>query len=274
MMMAAFASCSVKATEETPQATKATTDWKVLVLNDAINQGNTAILLSPDPDTLKKYMPESDFPLAVNAVLVQHNDSNFLFDTGVGGKLVANLAAQNVSPENIQKIFITHAHGDHIGGLLADGNKIFPNADLYINKVEHDYWLAEKNPLFLQVIEQYKDRLHLFSLEEMKLSLFPDINAIAAYGHTPGHTMFEVGSGENQTLLWGDLAHVMPIQMPHPEYSVSFDVNPAQAAAVRQEVLKDIAGKNIAVAGMHINGGLGKVGINGAGGYVFEKIRD
>ncbi|MDR1698397.1 MAG: MBL fold metallo-hydrolase [Prevotellaceae bacterium] len=265
LAMITLIACGTKSQKQVPE-----NDYKVFVLNDVINEGSAELLISPDPDTLKKYLPDGTFPLYVNAVLVQKNDSNFLFDTGAGMKLVENLAEKGVVPENVHKLFITHCHGDHIGGLLKNEQVVFPNAELFMNKIEHDYWLGEQNPLFLQVIEKYKNQLQLFEIEEMGKILFPDIFARAAYGHTPGHTMYLIGN-EQQTLIWGDLTHVMPVQMPHPQYSVTFDVNPVQAAETRQEVLKFVAAEKIPVAGMHIPATvLGKISENGVGGYVFQ----
>jgi len=250
-------------------------EYKVFVLEDVARQGNIDILISPNLDTLRKYIPDGSYPSAINAVLLQRNDSNFLFDTGIGQKLIQNLDSQGVKPTDVSKIFITHCHGDHIGGLLQNGEAVFPNAQLYMNRVEYDYWLKEQNALFLQVIDKYKNQLQLFDIENNAENkpLCEDIFAVAAYGHTPGHTMYLVGKGENQTLIWGDLTHVMPIQMPHPEYSVSYDFDAKQAADTRQQVLNFAADKNINVIGMHIPGGIGKVTKNENGGYIFENLK-
>jgi glyoxylase-like metal-dependent hydrolase (beta-lactamase superfamily II) len=258
-------------------------EYKIFLLNDVTREGNTDILISPDPDTLKKYIPNGTYTSVVNAFLVQRNDSNFLFDAGLGIKLLDNLAAHGVAPEKIHKIFITHCHGDHIGGLLKDEKAVFPNAEIYINKVEYDYWLKEQNPLFLSVIEKY-NQLQLFEFEynykeayiesiTMRLDDMADITAINAYGHTSGHTMYLIGKPKNQTLIWGDLTHVMPIQMPHPEYSVSYDVYPQEAAKIRQNILAYIANSNIRVAGMHV-ASMGTVSRNGASGYIFNPIKN
>ncbi|MCL2597752.1 MAG: MBL fold metallo-hydrolase [Paludibacter sp.] len=248
-------------------------EYKIFILNDVMRQGNPDILISPDADTLKKYIPDGVFPSAINAFLVQRGDSNYLFDTGMGFKILENLAALNVAPEKVHHIFITHAHGDHIGGLLKDSLPIFPNAQLHINRVEYDYWVKEQNPQFLQIVEKYKQHLHLFDIEDTTANkpLFADIEAIAAYGHTPGHTMYLV-KGAAPTLIWGDLTHVMPVQMPHPEYSVSYDTSPEQAAKIRENTLKFAAENNIQIAGMHIAEGLGKVTKSVSTGYKFEGL--
>ncbi len=266
-------SCGLKAKEEKKEEQVAGNEYKIFLLNDVTRKSSADILLSPDPDTLKKYIPDGTYTSVVNAFLVQRNDSNFLFDTGTGSaQLIKNLAAHGVMPENVHKIFITHCHGDHIGGLLKDEQAVFPNAEIYMNKIEYDYWLKEQNPLFLNVIEKYKNQLQVFDINGI-YTMISDICAYAAYGHTPGHTMFLFGKHGNETLLWGDITHVMPVQMPHPQYSVSFDVNPVQAAETRQKVLKMAASENMTVAGMHVPT-MGTVTENGAGGYVFNPIKE
>jgi glyoxylase-like metal-dependent hydrolase (beta-lactamase superfamily II) len=249
-------------------------DYKIFVLNELSREGNTDILVNPDPEVLKKYAPTGTFPMAINAFLVQKDNENILFDTGLGQKLVENLAAHNISPEQISKIFITHGHGDHIGGLLKDGKPIFPNAKLYINRVEYDYWMKEKNEPFTQVAETYKNNIQLFDIEKDTFDLMPDIQAIAAYGHTPGHTMYLIGKEKNQTLVWGDLTHAMLVQMPHPEISMTYDVNPEQAAKTRESVLKLVAEKEFKIAGMHVPlPGMGIIIKSKTEGYEFSPAR-
>jgi len=274
LMIAVLVSCTINSKKQKME--QQTEDvCKIFILNDVMRQGNAEILISPNADTLKKYIPEGTYSSAINAFLVQRGDSNYLFDAGMGFKLVENLAAHNVLPENVNYIFITHCHGDHIGGLLKDSTAVFPNAQLYINKIEFNYWQKQQNPQFLSVIAQYKNRLRIFEIEDTTAHkpLVAGIEAVAAYGHTPGHTMYLV-KGNIPTLIWGDLTHVMPIQMPHPEYSVSYDTNPAQAAAVREKTLKYAAENGIQIAGMHIAEGLGKISKSQTVGYVFSDLQN
>ncbi|MDR3273067.1 MAG: MBL fold metallo-hydrolase [Flavobacteriaceae bacterium] len=247
--------CAVFCQTKNKSAITKKTDYKIFVLNDIRREGNTDILISPNADTIAKYIPSGSFPLAINAFLVQQNGENFLFDTGLGINLVGNLKSHGVLPEQISKIFITHCHGDHIGGLLNEGEIVFPHAEILINRIEYNYWTQEGNELFAQVANRYKEKIKLFDLDENRSEndlLYSDIQPVAAYGHTPGHTMYLIGTEENQTLVWGDLTHVIPLQMPHPEQSVTYDVNPQQAAETRQRIFKFLSENHIKVAGMHL----------------------
>ena len=102
------------------------------------------------------------------------------------------------------------------------------------------------------VIKAYGDKVRIdepFTLSEE----FEDgISMIEAYGHTPGHVMFLVKDGGNHLLIWGDLTHALAVQMPHPEISVTYDVDPDMARETRLKVLKYVSDNEIPVAGMHI----------------------
>ncbi|MCL1822154.1 MAG: MBL fold metallo-hydrolase, partial [Prolixibacteraceae bacterium] len=105
-------------------------------------------------------------------------------------------------------------------------------------------------------------------------TLLPGICALAAYGHTPGHTMYLVESENEKFLIWGDLIHAMAIQMPYPEVAVTYDIDPVQAVKSRQETLKFIEKNKIPVGGIHIAfPGMGKISQNDKNGYVFTPLK-
>lgn len=241
---------------------------KVILLSEGQGNGNTSILVDAKPEIIEKYAPNNAFPIATNAFLVQKDGKNILFDTGYGRALFDNLQSLQIKPEDIDIIFITHMHGDHISGLLRDDKAAFPNATLYLPKPEHNYWTDDaaisqmpesRRGGFLsakKVVDIYKSRLQLFepnliNSPDIK-TVYPGIKAIAAYGHTPGHTAFLLESGDNKLLIWGDLTHAMAVQMPHPEIAVTYDVDPKTAIQSRSAILEYVSEQKIPVAGMHI----------------------
>lgn len=264
-------------------------DLKISLLSESQQNGKTNILIGATDEMIKEYAPDGTFPNAMNAFLVQTPDKNILFDTGIGRKLIENLASLGVTPEQIDIICITHMHGDHIGGMLKDDKAVFPNAEIYLPKPEHDYWtnqeiinkLPENNRNgflnAIKVVNTYKSKLHLFepiNIGTSTTTVLPGIQGIAAYGHTPGHTGFLLESKGEQFLIWADLTHAMVFQMPHPEIAVTYDTNPADAINARQAILKYVSEKNIPIAGMHIAfPGMGRVEKSGSEGYRFIPLQ-
>ena len=265
---------------------------EVHLLSEGQQNGNTGILIGATQEMLQKALPEGSFISATNVFLVRWSGKNILIDAGYGRNLFDNLTSLGVSAEQIDAVLITHCHGDHIGGLLQDGKASFPNATLYLSQPEHDYWTSDeamnkaaenRRSGFQNVrdmVAVYKNRLHLFTSNEIDGEanmLFPSIQAVAAYGHTPGHTAFIVGSDGQQMLIWGDLTHAMPVQMKYPQLAVTYDVDPEQAIAARMKILEYVAKNTIPIAGMHIAlpgmGYVTKDSEEGEEGYVFTPLQ-
>ncbi|MCC8143065.1 MAG: MBL fold metallo-hydrolase [Tannerellaceae bacterium] len=262
-------------------------DRKVTLLSENQGEGNPGILIGATPEMLREYTQDGKFPNAVNAFLVQGDGKNILIDTGFGRKLFDNLVASGVTPEQVDVILITHMHGDHIGGLMKEGEVAFPNATLYLPEPEHAYWTDEavmnafpedRRGSFQQaqaVARAYDDRLKLFAPQEIGAEspeILPGIVGIAAYGHTPGHSMFLLTSGTEKLLIWGDLTHAMAIQMPYPQVAVTYDVDPDTAVETREAVLKYVSAEAIPVAGMHVAyPGIGRV-VTGTGAARYQFI--
>ena len=241
---------------------------KLFLLSEGQRDGSTEILIDAKPDIVKKYTPNGAFPMATNAFLWQTDGKNLLFDTGYGKELFNNLKSLQLKPEDIDAIFITHMHGDHIGGLLVNDKPAFPKALIYMSKEEYDYWTSDEAMkqapensrggflLAKKVAAAYKEHLHLFEPNAVNppynKELCYGIKAIAAYGHTPGHTAYLIESGKDELLVWGDLAHAMAVQMPHPEIAVSYDTNPELAIQSRSVILQFVSQHKIPIAGMHI----------------------
>jgi glyoxylase-like metal-dependent hydrolase (beta-lactamase superfamily II) len=232
-------------------------DYLVTTLSEGGENAKSSLLVGATPEILQKYLPDGVFPLQIQAFLVRTPDRTVLIDAGIGKNLFTNLQSLNVAEDQISTILLTHMHGDHIGGLLRDGKKAFSHADLYLSKAEYDYWtsLQGRGADARKVLEVYKDKLHLFTPAEIGKEpneILPGFEAVATYGHTPGHTAYLIESAKSRLLIWGDIAHALPVQMPHPEVSLSFDSNPAQAAQTRKNILEYVFKNEIKVAGAHI----------------------
>ena len=199
-------------------------------------------------------MPEG-IPASVSTFLLQVDGKNILFDAGLGafgGKMLSRLAALGVNADNIDIVYLTHFHVDHIAGLVekdAAGidTKAFKNASIYAGKVEYDAWMEHipKNDLQKMVMELYKDSLHLFAFGD---SLPHGVLAIDAIGHTPGHTAFQVSN----LLIIGDLMHGYALQKDHPEINSNYDMDKEKSIESRKRIMQYAKDNKLLMAGMHL----------------------
>lgn len=222
------------------------------------------------PDSLWEALGlQEGVPSSMSCFLLRTVDSNstesgqasspitILLDAGLGSpfsQLIPKLKEEGVNPDSLKLIYITHMHPDHIGGLLKDGARVFPNAELWINRVEVEAWKAmddDNAALPKAVLEAYKDNLKLFEAGD---TLSGGVNTIAAYGHTPGHTAFQ----KDSILVIADLMHGAALQLKHPEYCPFFDMNPEEAIASRKRILEYAKKNNLTMYGMHIPEGVVK----------------
>ena len=227
-------------------------EFEIHILSEGDRPGKIEVLLNPNPENLTKYLPDGKYTSAVNAFLIITPDKKILIDTGLGKQLPNQLEKLAITPEEIDIILLTHLHGDHIGGLIKNGEKRFPNAQIYLSQKEWDYW-KDKNPAL--VLAPYASQMNLFDPSNLNAELIPlleGITGIATYGHTPGHTSFLIENQHEQLLIWGDITHAMAIQIPFPDQAVTYDLDPIQAIASRKAVFKFVSDNTIPIAGAHI----------------------
>jgi glyoxylase-like metal-dependent hydrolase (beta-lactamase superfamily II) len=244
--------------------------FEVYMLVEAQREGNAGILVGADEALLKRYIPASGFFHSTNTFLIKTPERIILVDTGFGTTIFDKMKKLGVEPDQIDVVLLTHMHGDHIGGLQKDGKALFPKAKIYLSVKEREYWtVTNVNQGAVAALAPYGSRVETFEPGELgsKLSeLLPGISPIAAYGHTPGHTMFLLESGKAKLLIIGDLLHVALVQFPVPEISATYDLDQKAAAEVRRQVLAYAAKNKISVGGMHmVYPGTGKVATSGKG---------
>jgi glyoxylase-like metal-dependent hydrolase (beta-lactamase superfamily II) len=225
--------------------------FQVYMMVETRGQGRPGILIGADNAMLGQYFPEGTYLSETNTFLIRGGGRTILIDTGFGGALFEALGELGVKPEEVDAVLITHLHGDHIGGLARDGRALFPNARVYLARQER----AAAQPNARQALAPYGDRVETFEpspLESAIPELLPGVKAIAAFGHTPGHTVFLIENGGEGLLIWGDLMHVQGIQFPLPDIAVTYDSDAAAAIAVRKEILGYVAERRIPIGGMHL----------------------
>ena len=225
-------------------------DFEVSTLVEGRNTGNASVILGATKEQLDKYAPGGAYSAETNAFVIKTPSGVVLVDTGFGREIAENLAQLGIKPEQVDAVLITQLHGDHIGGLQKGGNALFPNASVYLAAEE----LAAADAGAKASLAPYGVKVRSFrggSLDE-GTEILPGIKAIAAFGHTPGHTVFLAESKGKSLLIWGDLVHIEGIQFPYPSVAVRWDTEASAAIAVRSRILAHVAKNRIPVAGMHL----------------------
>ncbi|TXN45199.1 MBL fold metallo-hydrolase [Methylobacterium sp. WL7] len=213
--------------------------------------------------------PQGPSPEPVNAFLIRRGDRHWLLDAGCGtvlgpgfNRVTAALAAEGVRPDQVETVWLSHLHADHAGGLLTPNRLArFANAELVLQEREAAYWSdagarasapTALSPMFdtaQAVLAAYPDRIRRVSGEA---ELAPGIHALPLPGHTPGHMGVMIADGPAQLLIWGDIIHSRLLQMPHPDWTVIWDTDPAEAIATRRYILDRAATDGVSVTGMHL----------------------
>ena len=203
-----------------------------------------------DKEKVDAMVPDGKVPTAMNCFVVRTPDGYIMFDTGLpsskGGKTLERLKTLNISPKDIKAVFLTHGHFDHIGGLLDDsGNAEFPEASLYIPSAEVAFIRDSMKDAAEQIEKAYEGRTVVFESGEI---LPGNVLPISAKGHTPGHTVYQVGD----LLFVGDIMHGSSIQLIDPTICANFDADRAQSIATRNRILSYAAANSLTVLGAHI----------------------
>jgi len=222
----------------------------------------------------QNFLPPGVVDIAFNVLVIKKGKDIILFDTGCGanfgpqsGRLPDNLRAAGIDPAEVTAILLTHAHPDHVGGMLdKEGHPVFPHAAVYVAALEYDFWTSGKPDfsksrytdhtatafwvaLATKGFAAYRDRLHIFHDGDR---LMEGIRARVVPGHTPGHTLFTISSGEETIVHMGDTAHDHVVLLSHPEWGVGFDTDFEEAAQARRKILGELAAGRQRIFSCHL----------------------
>lgn len=208
---------------------------------------------------------------SINAFVIDNGKQRILVDAGAGtlfgdkgGHITDNLNAAGYPPSSIDTVLLTHIHADHSGGISHNGKLVFPNAKVYVDQHDVDFWLNNSN-----ISKVNPDQRHTFKESKETIGpvqaagkletflapakLFTGIEAIPAYGHKLGSVIYKVSSEGKSIFFWGDIIHAQAIQMAFPNVAIHFDVNQQQAIETREKVLRKMAKEGDLVAAAHIS---------------------
>ena len=240
-------------------------------------------------------LPEGFAAASVNVFVVKAPGQTILFDAGYGNGTVAGLNGQmlprletaGISPESVDLVVLTHMHFDHIAGLIANGEPVFPRATILVSAPELAFWqsgdlllldgfLKDNAELVVKLVNAYKGRVGTFEYGD-KVTPANNalmITALNARGHTPGHAAFLIGSGSEQVLIVGDLLHGAQIQFPYPDENTEYDMDQGGTQLTRRAILNMAADADLPIIGMHLPWpGMGYVKKGEMRGFVFEPLQ-
>ncbi len=247
-------------------------DFTITAVTDGYLHASFDSLANIDPADASRMQENAGIAdhtsIHINCYLVRGGGRTVLIDAGAGGfkqwggRLKTNLLLAAIHPSEIDAILLTHAHPDHVGGLMAaSGAVVFPNAELVAHHREVAFWQDDGNLSraperargnFLaarQAFDGYRAMLRTFEGGEV----LPGITAMPLPGHTAGHTGYRLDSGDKSLLVWGDIVHFPQIQVPRPEVSIAFDQDAHLAADTRARLLDLVASDRLRIAGMHLD---------------------
>jgi glyoxylase-like metal-dependent hydrolase (beta-lactamase superfamily II) len=213
------------------------------------------------------FLPTDNVVLDQNALVINTGDKLALFDTGMStvkrpnaqtGRLPLSLKQAGIDPKDIDAVVLTHPHIDHCGGMLADdGSRLFPNAQVYMQEIDFDFWMDDKRMgtpaegsamTARKNLPPYRDRI-IFIKDGQEI--LPGVQAMHTPGHTVGHTVYMITSGGKTICNIGDVAH-HAVLIDKPRIEVSFDTDSKQGAQSRVKLFDLLAAQRIPALVYHL----------------------
>jgi glyoxylase-like metal-dependent hydrolase (beta-lactamase superfamily II) len=208
--------------------------------------------------------------IVVNCFVLRGPGGITLVDAGTGtswgeayGHARTGLEALGVTRESVDRVLITHLHGDHALGLFDGEAPYFPNARVLLPAPELSFFTdADKR------LSTPENRRGGFAIAETLLRLYPErvdansdsgdilpgVTLIPLPGHTHGQSGYLIDNGGRDLLLWGDAVHLETLQAADPEVGLVFDFDGAVAVATRRDILGRASDLGWIVSGGHVEG--------------------
>lgn len=214
------------------------------------------------------FLPADKLNITFTTLAIQNGDQLTLIDTGNGdsgaptsGAWMANFKAAGFDPANVSTVVFSHFHGDHVNGFrLKDGAAVFPNAQVMVPEAEWAFWMddAKMDAAPEQAKAAFQNVRRVFGPVAGDVvryapdkEVVPGVTAIAAYGHTPGHTVFAVTSGDGRLMVMSDTTNHPALFVRNPDWTAVFDMDGPQAIETRRRLLDMAATEKMQVAFYH-----------------------
>jgi glyoxylase-like metal-dependent hydrolase (beta-lactamase superfamily II) len=208
-----------------------------------------------------------------NCLLIRSGGRVALVDAGLGaeaatewgepaGRLMDSLAVSSVTADQVDVVIISHAHLDHIGGLTvaADGGRVpvFARARHYFCQAEWDFWTSDEAAGQFPELADWAgthlpplSQAGLVELISEETEVLPGVRLVPAPGHTPGHLVVALASGDDAALYLGD-AVLDEANFAHPDWVSVFEWNPGMAVATRKALIDLAIAENQLLIGSHL----------------------
>jgi glyoxylase-like metal-dependent hydrolase (beta-lactamase superfamily II) len=251
-------------------------DMEVIALNDGVARRPLAAEfvrnapLGEVQDLLRSQnLPTEYLDVPFTAFMVVSGQRKILMDTGFSdnggpttGRLLTNLNAAGYKAEDIDTVVLSHFHGDHILGVRNKaGQLVYPNAKIMVPAVEYAFWMDDARMAAapegmkgaFQTVRRMLGGLASGQLVQFEAGteIAPGIKSVAAYGHTPGHTLFMVESKGEKFAYLADITNVPQLFARNPDWAVQFDMNAEEARAARRRVFEMFVSERVMAGGFH-----------------------
>jgi glyoxylase-like metal-dependent hydrolase (beta-lactamase superfamily II) len=249
--------------------------YTVTPLLDGVFEAPSDVLIHAAGEEARRRLVEDrggrGIKIAVNCFVLQGPEGTTLIDAGAAdafgpalGKARAALQEAGIRPEQIDRVLLTHIHGDHALGLLDGAGPWLPRAELLVPEADLAFFTdeatraaqpeAKRGPFDIaaKLVHAYAGRLR--ALPNGDIPGLTGIEALPLPGHTPGHTGYRLRDGKDSLLIWGDALHLQDEQPADPELGLVFDTDPAMALRTRRALLEHLATEGWMVAGSHVTG--------------------
>jgi glyoxylase-like metal-dependent hydrolase (beta-lactamase superfamily II) len=234
-------------------------------------------------------LTDAHVPITFTITIVKAGGKTIMFDSGTGGqlspkagKLTANMQAAGIDPNSISTIVVTHFHPDHIFGLMAkDTNaQVYPDAEIIVPAAEYKFWtdesvftkLPEANHGAAKRMQATFPTWKNLRQVEAGAEAVPGVRALAAHGHTPGHTVYHLGSGADQLFVLADITNIPALFVKNPGWHAAFDADAKAAEANRRKYFEQVIAEKAIMTGYHYGvPGAGRIEKDGEG-YAFVPV--
>lgn len=253
-------------------------DIQVLVISDGVLPITAGTLATnADADAYStwlsdQFLPQDVLDWPLNVVVVRTADRTILVDAGLGvefpdfpraGQTVHRLEAAGIDPSAVTDVVLTHLHMDHVGGLLSEGLKerLRPDLRIHVASAEANFWespdfshteMPAPVPPALRAIatrflDEYRSHIHTF---ESEYDIAPGVHVERTGGHTPGHSVVRLASGEDRLTFAGDA--VFAPGFDNPQWHNGFEHDPEESVRVRVRLLRELAATGESLVATHL----------------------